>query len=41
VPARWPAVSAGTSTAGLVGGLIVLVIVGLCGYALRKWRTAA
>jgi cobalt/nickel transport system permease protein len=32
----WPAVDAGTSTAGLLGAAIVLAIVTLVGYALRR-----
>jgi len=35
---RWPAISAGTSLAGLVGGAMVLVIAGLAGVALRRLR---
>lgn len=31
----WPAVSAGTSVAGILGGLLTLVLAGLFGYALR------
>lgn len=34
----WPAVSAGTSVSGIVGGLITLAVAGLIGYALRKGR---
>lgn len=37
-PEAWPAVSAGTSSAGLVGGLMTLALAGLTGLALR-WRT--
>ena len=33
--AQWPVVSAGTSIAGLVGGLITLVLAGLMGYGLK------
>lgn len=32
----WPAVKAGTSVAGLVGGLITLVLAGLVGFALKS-----
>jgi cobalt/nickel transport system permease protein len=39
-PARWPSISAGTTVAGLVGGLIVLVLAGLAGMSLRRRRTA-
>jgi cobalt/nickel transport system permease protein len=35
----WPAVSAGTSVAGLVGGLMTLVLAGLIGFGLRKYQT--
>ena len=34
-PADYPAVSAGTSIAGIVGGAIVLVLAGLVGLGLR------
>lgn len=34
--ARWPAVSAGKSVAGLTGGLLTLVLALLIGYALRR-----
>ena len=34
----WPAVNAGTSTAGLVGGFITLALAGLIGFALRFQR---
>ena len=34
--AQWPAVSAGKSAAGLIGGLLTLVLAGLIGYALRR-----
>ncbi len=37
---QWPAVSAGTSVAGLVGGLLTLLLAGLIGYGL-KHRVAA
>ncbi|MFH1706411.1 MAG: energy-coupling factor ABC transporter permease [Planctomycetota bacterium] len=39
--AAWPAVSAGTSVAGLVGGAIVLLVAGLTGFALRAVRRPA
>ena len=35
-PEAWPAVSAGTSVSGIVGGLITLALAGLLGLALRK-----
>ncbi len=35
-PAPWPAVSAGTSVAGLVGGLMTLLLAGLIGYGLKR-----
>ena len=35
-PAQWPAVSAGTSVAGLVGGLLTLLLAGLIGFALKR-----
>jgi cobalt/nickel transport system permease protein len=38
---RWPSVSAGTTVAGLAGGLIVLVLAGLAGRGLRRRRSAA
>ena len=38
VKASWPAVNRGTSTAGLVGGLLTLGLAGLIGVALRKAR---
>lgn len=31
----WPAVSAGTSVSGIVGGFMTLLLASLCGYALR------
>jgi len=31
----WPAVSAGTTTAGLVGGFLTLLLAGLIGFTLR------
>ena len=34
-PTAWPAVSGGTSTAGLAGGLITLALAGLAGLALK------
>ena len=39
-PARWPAVSAGTSVSGIVGGLITLALAGLVGYGLKRRRAA-
>jgi cobalt/nickel transport system permease protein len=39
-PAAWPAVHAGTSVAGIVGGLITLVVAALIGYCLKARRTA-
>jgi cobalt/nickel transport system permease protein len=35
-PAQWPAVSAGTSVAGLVGGALTLLLAGLLGFALKR-----
>jgi len=35
-PGQWPAVSAGTSVAGLVGGLMTLFLAGLIGYGLKR-----
>jgi cobalt/nickel transport system permease protein len=35
-PAPWPAVSAGTSVAGLVGGLLTLLLAGLIGLVLTR-----
>ena len=35
-PARWPAMSAGTSVAGLVGGALTLLLAGLIGFALKR-----
>jgi cobalt/nickel transport system permease protein len=32
----WPAVSLGTSIAGLVGGLVTLVLAGLIGFAVKS-----
>ncbi|MDD2806293.1 MAG: energy-coupling factor ABC transporter permease [Elusimicrobiales bacterium] len=37
----WPAVDAGTSVAGLVGGLLTLCLAGLVGLALRRRSAAA
>ena len=37
-PAQWPAVSLGTSVAGLVGGALTLLLAGLIGFALRRGR---
>jgi cobalt/nickel transport system permease protein len=34
----WPAVSAGTSVAGLIGGLLTLIIAGFIGLGLRKYQ---
>ena len=34
-PEPWPAVSAGTSLSGIVGGLMTLVLASLTGFALR------
>jgi cobalt/nickel transport system permease protein len=36
----WPAVNAGTSVSGLIGGLITLLAAGLIGYCLKGRRTA-
>jgi cobalt/nickel transport system permease protein len=36
VPAQWPAVSVGTSVAGLLGGAITLLLAGLLGMVLRR-----
>ncbi len=38
-PAQWPAVDAGTSTAGLVGGLLTLLTAGCIGLLLRRKKT--
>ena len=35
-PASWPAVNAGTSVAGLAGGMIVLLVAFLIGYGLKR-----
>jgi cobalt/nickel transport system permease protein len=35
-PAQWPAVNAGTSVAGLVGGALTLLLAGLLGFALKR-----
>jgi len=37
-PESWPAVSAGTSLAGIVGALITLALVGLIGVVLRRYH---
>ncbi len=37
-PAPWPAISAGTSLSGIVGGLITLGLAGLIGFALKGRR---
>ncbi|OGR69424.1 MAG: cobalamin biosynthesis protein CbiM [Elusimicrobia bacterium GWC2_61_19] len=37
----WPAVDAGTSVAGLVGGISTLLMTGLIGFALRRGKAAA
>ncbi len=39
-PPAWPAVDAGTSLSGLIGGLLVLALAMLAGFAL-KWKKAA
>jgi cobalt/nickel transport system permease protein len=39
-PEQWPAVNAGTSFSGLVGGLITLVLAGLIGYSLSLRKSA-
>lgn len=36
----WPAVDAGTSVSGLVGGLLTLALAMLAGLALKAWRSA-
>jgi cobalt/nickel transport system permease protein len=36
----WPAVNAGTSVSGIIGGLITLAVVALIGYTLKARRTA-
>ncbi len=36
----WPAVNAGTSVAGLVGGLLTLVLAGLTGFFLKRRKAA-
>lgn len=38
-PEQWPAISAGTSVSGIVGGLITLGLAGLIGFALKARRT--
>jgi cobalt/nickel transport system permease protein len=40
-PQPWPAVSAGTSVSGFVGGLMTLALAGLVGVGLRRRRDAA
>jgi cobalt/nickel transport system permease protein len=40
-PAAWPAVDAGTTTAGLVGGLITFLVAALIGLALRRRHRTA
>ncbi|MGV8074441.1 MAG: energy-coupling factor ABC transporter permease [Syntrophobacteraceae bacterium] len=35
---EWPAVSAGTSVSGLVGGALTMVLAGLIGFGLRKFQ---
>ena len=37
-PEQWPAISAGTSVSGIVGGLITLGLAGLIGFALKVRR---
>lgn len=37
---EWPAVTAGTSVAGIVGGLITLILAGFIGFALKARRAA-
>ncbi|MFH1969236.1 MAG: energy-coupling factor ABC transporter permease [Verrucomicrobiota bacterium] len=37
-PEQWPAISAGTSVSGIVGGLITLGLAGLIGFALKARR---
>lgn len=37
-PERWPAISAGTSVSGIIGGLITLGLAGLIGFALKARR---
>jgi len=41
VPAAWPAVDAGTSVSGLVGGGLTLVLIFLIGLGLRTRSRAA
>jgi len=36
--ASWPAVNAGTTVAGLVGGAIVLLVAGLIGFSLKRFN---
>lgn len=38
-PEQWPAISAGTSVSGIVGGLITLGLAGLIGFTLKARRT--
>jgi cobalt/nickel transport system permease protein len=38
--ARWPAVDAGTSVSGLLGGIVTFVVVGLIGYGLKARQKA-
>ncbi|HOW98138.1 MAG TPA: energy-coupling factor ABC transporter permease [Kiritimatiellia bacterium] len=40
-PEPWPAVSAGTTVSGVVGGLLVLLVAGAAGLALRPRRVAS
>jgi cobalt/nickel transport system permease protein len=35
---EWPAVSAGTSVSGLIGGAVTMVIAGLIGFGLKRFR---
>jgi cobalt/nickel transport system permease protein len=34
----WPAVSAGTSVSGLIGGIVTMVVVGLIGFGLHRYH---
>ena len=34
----WPAVSAGTTLSGLIGGIVTMVVAGLIGFGLRRYR---
>jgi cobalt/nickel transport system permease protein len=36
-PGSWPAVNAGTSLSGLVGGLITLALAGVAGWGIQGW----